>query len=75
VVVEHQERATSLGFRFLETLLEQQRRRIEVVHPADKRGEKVVAALVAIFSSLCARHSGQRRAKRKTETSVKAVNS
>ena len=38
IVVEHKERATRFGFRYLETLLEQQGRRIEVVNLADLFG-------------------------------------
>src|SRR6185437_15421747 len=37
IVVEHKDRATRFGFRYLETLLAQQGRRIEVVNLADKR--------------------------------------
>jgi predicted site-specific integrase-resolvase len=35
VVVEHNDRATRFGFRYLEALLEQQGRRIEVVTVAE----------------------------------------
>jgi predicted site-specific integrase-resolvase len=73
VVVEHQARATSLGFRFLETLLEQQGRPLAVVNGADKGGEEFLAdlvALVAIVSSFDARLSGQRRTTRTTATIV-----
>src|SRR5262245_2853780 len=72
VVVEHQERASSLEFRFLETLLESQHRHNQddtsrlSTAPTRGRGggEEVVADLVALVSSLCARLFGQRRAKR-----------
>ncbi len=67
MVVEHQERATRFGFRYLETLLAQQGRRIEVVNLAEDGQEDLLADLVAIVSSLCARWYGPRRAKRKTE--------
>ena len=76
-MVEHQERATSLGFRFLEPLLEQQEKHLEAVTLAVKGSEEleeVRADLVALVSSFGARLSGQRRAKRTTETSVKVVN-
>jgi len=73
IVVEHKDRATRFGFRYLDTLLELQGRRIEVVNLAENGREDLVADLVAIVSSFCARLYGQRRAKRKTETSVKAL--
>ena len=39
IVVEHKDRATRFGFRYLETLLEQQGRHIEVVNLADNGRE------------------------------------
>jgi len=73
IVVEHKDRATRCGFRYLETLLEQQGRRVEVVNLAENEREDLVADLVAIVSSFCARLYGQRRAKRKTETIVREL--
>ena len=73
IVVEHKDRATRFGFRYLETLLEQQGRHIEVVNLADNGREDLLADLVAIIYSFCARLYGQRRAKRKTETIVKEL--
>lgn len=73
IVVEHKDRATRFGFRYLETLLEQQGRRIEVVNLAENGREDVLADLAAIVYSFCARLYGQRRAKRKTETLVKEL--
>ena len=54
LVVEHQERATRLGFRLLAILLEQHERRIAVVHLAETERQDLVANLVAIVSSCCA---------------------
>ena len=68
IVVEHKDRATRFGFRYLETLLQRQGRRVEVVNLAENGREDLVADLVAIVYSFCARLYGQRRAKRKTET-------
>lgn len=75
IVVEHKDRATRFGFRYLETLLERQGRRVEVVNLADNGREDLVADLVAIVYSFCARLYGQRRAKRKTETIVRELTS
>jgi predicted site-specific integrase-resolvase len=73
IVVEHKDRATRFGFRYLETLLEQQGRRVEVVNLADNGREDLVADLIAIIYSFCARLYGQRRAKRKAETMVREL--
>lgn len=67
IVVEHKDRATRFGFRYLETLLAQQARVIEVVNVAEDGQEDLLSDLVAIVNSFCARLYGQRRAKRKTE--------
>jgi putative resolvase len=71
ILVEHKDRATRFGFRYLETLLEQQGRWLEVVNLADNGKEDLVTDLVAIIYSFSARLYGQRRAKRKTEQIVK----
>ncbi len=67
IVVEHKDRLTRFGFKYIETLLEQQGRRLEVVNLADNGKENLLDDLVAIIYSFCARLYGQRRAKRKTE--------
>jgi predicted site-specific integrase-resolvase len=73
IVVEHKDRLTRFGFRYLETLLELQGRTIEVVNLAENEKEDLIADLVAIVSSFTARLYGQRRAKRKTERMVQAL--
>jgi predicted site-specific integrase-resolvase len=73
IVVEHKDRLTRFGFRYLETLLELQGRTIEVVNLAENEKEDLIADLVAIVSSFPARLYGQRRAKRKTERMVQAL--
>lgn len=67
IVVEHKDRLTRFGFRYLETLLEIQGRTIEVVNVAENDKEELIADLVAIVYSFTVRLYGQRRAKRKTE--------
>jgi putative resolvase len=70
IVVEHKDRLTRFGFRYIETLLRGQARRIEVVNPAENGTEDLLADLTSIIYSFCARLYGQRRAKRKTERIV-----
>jgi putative resolvase len=70
IVVEHKDRLTRFGFRYLETLLRGQDRAIEVVNQAENGTEDLLADLTAIIYSFCARLYGQRRAKRKTEVIV-----
>ena len=73
IVVEHKDRLTRFGFRYLETLLELQGRTIEVVKVAENDKEDLLADLVAIVYSFTARLYGQRRAKRKTERIVREL--
>jgi putative resolvase len=72
IVIEHKDRATRFGFHYLETLLAQQGRRIEVVNLAENSKDDLVSDLVAIVYSFAARLYGQRRAKHKTDA-IKAV--
>ncbi len=73
IVVEHQDRLTRFGFRYLDTLLKTQGRAIEVVNQAENGTEDLLADLTAIVYSFCARLYGQRRAKRKTEVIVREL--
>jgi putative resolvase len=73
IVVEHKDRLTRFGFRYLETPLELQGRTIEVVNVAENDKGDLLADLVAIVYSFTARLYGQRRAKRKTERIVREL--
>jgi predicted site-specific integrase-resolvase len=73
IVVEHKDRLTRFGFRYLDTLLKVQGRAIEVVNQAENGTEDLLADLTAIVYSFCARLYGQRRARRKTEVIVREL--
>ncbi len=73
IVVEHTDRATRFGFRYLDTLLKSQGRAIEVVNLAENGQEDLLADLTAILYSFTARLYGQRRAKRKTESIIRSL--
>ena len=66
IVIEHKDRGTRFGFRYIETLLRGQGRSIEVVNQAENGMEDLLTDLISIIYSFCARLYGQRRAKRKT---------
>jgi len=70
IVVEHKDRATRFGFRYVEVLLHGQGRTLEVVNLTDNDREDVLHDLVSVIYSFAARLYGQRRAKRKTEAIV-----
>jgi predicted site-specific integrase-resolvase len=71
MVIEHQDRATRLGFRSLDTLLEQQGRRVAVVNLADNEPEELWP-IWSPSSPPTARVS-MGRAKRQTETIVREL--
>jgi predicted site-specific integrase-resolvase len=73
IVIEHKDRGTRFGFRYIETLMLGQGRSIEVVNQAENGMEDVLADLTSIIYSFCARLYGQRRAKRKTERIVEQL--
>jgi predicted site-specific integrase-resolvase len=73
IVIEHQDRGTRFGFRYIETLLKTYGREIEVVNQAQNSTEDLLADLSSIVYSFCARLYGQRRAKRKTEKIVQEL--
>lgn len=73
IVIEHQDRGTRFGFRYIETLLKTYGREIEVVNQAENSTEDLLADLTSIIYSFCARLYGQRRAKRKTEKIVQEL--
>ena len=52
IVVEHKDRLTRFGFRYLETLLETQGRMIEVVNVAENDKEDLIADLVLNFDTM-----------------------
>lgn len=73
LVVEHKDRLTRFGFRYIEVLLEGQGRSIEVVNLAENNKEDLLQDLASIVYSFCARWYGQHRAKRKTERFVEQL--
>ena len=73
IVVEHQDRATRFGFRYLDMLLRSQGRALEVVNLTENGHEDLMADLTAILYSFTARLYGQRRARRKMETIIRTL--
>src|SRR5258708_18842953 len=73
IVIEHKDRGTRFGFRYIETLLKTSGREIEVVNQAENSTEDLLADLTSIVYSFCARLYGQRRAKRKTAKIVQEL--
>lgn len=75
IVVEHTDRLTRFGFRYLDTLLTAQGRALEVVNQAENENgtADLEADLTAILYSFCVRLYGKRRAKRTTVAMVREL--
>jgi putative resolvase len=66
IVVEHRDRLTRFGFNYIQLLLEQQGRRVEVLNLQDTSND-LVDDFIAVISSMSARVYGRRRAKQRVE--------
>jgi putative resolvase len=73
IVVEHKDRATSFGFRYLDILLKVQGRTLEVVNQADNNREELLPDLGSMVYRFAARLYGPRQAKLKTEVIMKQL--
>jgi putative resolvase len=73
IVVEHKDRASRFGVAYIQTLLAIQQRELVVVNSAQTAEEDLMSDLVSIITSFVARLYGWRRAKRKTEQVLAAL--
>ena len=73
IVVEHQDRASRFGVAYIQTLLSVQQRELVVVNSASTAEEDLMSDLVSIITSFVARLYGRRRAKRKTDQVLAAL--
>ncbi|MFL5704524.1 MAG: IS607 family transposase [Ktedonobacteraceae bacterium] len=73
IVVEHTDRASRFGVAYIQTLLAVQKRELVVVNSAHTAEEDLMSDLVSIITSFVARLYGRRRAKRKTDQVLAAL--
>ncbi len=73
IVVEHKDRASRFGIASIQTLLAVQGHELVIVNTANTAEDDLMGDFVAIIISFCARLSGHRRAKRKTEQVLAAL--
>ena len=74
ILVEHKDRLTRFGFKYIETLMEMQGRKIEVINNINEDKDDLIQDFISIITSFCARIYGQRRSKRCTEKLIKELN-
>jgi len=73
IVVEHKDRASRFGVAYIQTLLAMQDRELVIVNTADTEESDLMGDFVAIITSFAARLYGRRRAKRKTQQVLAAL--
>ncbi len=73
LVVEHKDRLGRFGTHYIDVLLARCGVTLEIVNLADNDRDELMTDLVAIITSFAARLYGQRRAKRKTEKIIEAL--
>lgn len=74
ILVEHKDRLTRFGFNYIESLLNLQNRKIEIINDIEDDKDDLIQDFISIITSFCARIYGQRRNKRKTEKLIKELN-
>lgn len=72
LIVEHKDRLTRFGFTFIEELLHQTGRRIEVINVSEDKDD-LMEDFVSVITSFAARIYGKHRSKRKTEQIIQEL--
>lgn len=67
IVVEHRDRLTRFGFRYIDILLKSQGRRVLVVNEVDSDRDDLMQDFVSVITSFCARLYSRRRSRRQVE--------
>ena len=74
ILVEHKDRLTRFGFKYIEELLDTKGRKIEVINNINDDKDDLIQDFISVITSFCARIYGQRRCKRQTEKLIKELN-
>lgn len=74
IVVEHKDRFSRFGFRYVSQLMEQQGRKIVVINEQDNERDDLMEDFVSIITSFTARLYGRRRSRRRTEKLIEELN-
>ncbi|MBW1759269.1 MAG: IS607 family transposase [Deltaproteobacteria bacterium] len=73
LVVEHKDRLTRFGVRYIEILCQHIGCELIILNTNDSDKEDLIQDFVSVITSFCARLYGQRRTKRKTEKMIKEL--
>jgi len=75
LIVEHKDRLARFGTNYLEILLKELNKKLEIVNESEDKQDELMEDLIAIITSFCARIYGLRRSKRKTEKIITELKS
>lgn len=75
LVVEHKDRLTRFGAKYIEILLVETGRKLEVVNGMPDDKEDLMNDFASVITSFCAKLYGMRRARRKTEKLIQELES
>ncbi|MBE5232358.1 MAG: IS607 family transposase, partial [Microcystis aeruginosa PMC 728.11] len=67
LIVEHKDRLARFGTNYLEILLKELDKKLEIVNESEDNQDELMSDLIAIITSFCSRIYGLRRSKTKTE--------
>ena len=73
LIVEHKDRLTRFGANYIEMLLSETGRKLELVNGVADDKEDLMTDFAGVITSFCARLYGMRRAKRKTEKLIQEL--
>ena len=73
IVVEHKDRFSRFGTRYIQKLLEMQGRRLEIVNEVGDDNDDLMQDFVAIVTSFCARLYGRRNNKKRIEKLIREL--
>jgi len=73
LVIEHKDRLSRFGVKYIEILCKHIGCELVVINEAGNNKEDLIQDFVSIITSFCARIYGQRRSKRKTEQLIKEL--
>lgn len=73
LLVEHKDRLTRFGFTYIELLLQNVNKRVEVINEVSNDKEDLIQDFVSVITSFCARIYGRRRSQRITEKMIQEL--
>ncbi|WP_199317221.1 recombinase family protein [Planktothricoides raciborskii] len=75
MIVEHKDSLASFGTNYIEIILKELDKKVEIVNQREDKQDELMEDLIAIITSFCSRIYGLTRSKRKTEKIIAELKS